>query len=407
MRPVRPWTLLSLLLLAGCAQILDLEKADEDSTVDLDAGMQGGDGGGGVVTPVGCDQYCATAKSVCSEGFRVFETDANCSAVCKRYEPGSASSPQGNTLACRAALLASAARIGEGTGICQAAGPGGGAATAGTGQSCGSNCEGYCSLRARVCQADRSECMRQCAALPDKGSYDAPMDFRSGEDTLQCRMAHLTVASTYQEEGNEAERRRHCEHSDIRSRNRVNDVLSDGTCDAKEPSKLDCDGHCKMVMTACSQSLVYESTEQCVAFCKKLTPGTTSPEDSTAAKTLRCRREGAYDALRLGESPTACMNAGPAPDRCGAGKCSSYCALAKDACPTQFASVFATDQACLTECSGLQGASLNAPYNVTAEQAKLGHTLQCRVLRLTRALASAGTPSDALCSEMLGRGACQ
>lgn len=385
-------TLFALALtLVGCTQVLDIEEPS------FNGGPVSGD----------CGEYCANAKMVCAEtGFRAFETDANCTAVCKRYEPGT--SPTGNTLACRAALLESASRIGEGTGICQAAGPGGSAATNGTSASCGSNCESYCALRVKVCASNLQECLRQCPALPDKGSFDAPKDFGGGEDTIQCRLSHLTVAATYQEAGgddNEKQRAMHCEHSDIRSRNRGMDgVLGDGTCDAVDPTKLKCDDYCKMTSFACAQNPVYESNAQCLALCGKLEAGKTDLTDSTKVDTLRCRREGAYEALRS-PNPLACMNAGPAPDRCGTGKCDSYCELAQKTCSTQFAATFAGGKAeCLTKCSALPGAATNAPYNVTAEQAKRGATLQCRLLRLARA---AETPTDAVCAEVMGKGACE
>ncbi|MDB4972081.1 MAG: hypothetical protein JWN48_422 [Myxococcaceae bacterium] len=383
-------SLLLTLLLASCANIIDLEKRD----------VVVGDGGvTGVMEAVGCEKFCAEAMTQCTADRAVqdYSTMETCLGVCAAYSTDP--SITGNTLACRQSQLDKLKAAGqlEAQTYCPSIAPGGGPGIGEAASSgCGTDCEGYCDLRAKTCPAQYVEpdCVRKCQALPSSGPYNADKNFGSGEDSLQCRIAHLSAAALYKLLGKPDDLNTHCSHSGIRSKVQ---------CDVNDKAELRCEDVCKITMAACSgDAAVFESLEQCVAFCKPLPMGTMM--DDNTINTRRCTRAGAYDALELGAR--LCPNAGPAPDRCGRGRCQAYCLLAQQGCPTQFATTYPSGAAqCESACEDLSGSFQNDPYSVTAMSAKTGNTLQCRLLRVTRALT--GDTNPATCAEALGEGACK
>ena len=62
--------------------------------------------------------------------------------------------------------------------------------------------------------------------------------------------------------------------------------------------------------------------------------------------------------------------------------CTSYCRIAQDACPVEFAADFGTDvAACLTRCNALDA----GPKYFVATAETSGDTVACRLLYATRA----------------------
>lgn len=385
---MRRYSLLLTLLLTSCASIIDLEERDV------------GDGGLGSSGSASCATYCDDAEQLCTaeREVQLFANKETCLAVCDKYSKDP--NPAGNTLACRQGQLDKlrSAGVVEARTYCPGASPGGGAASGGNDSSaCGTDCEGFCALRQAACPAKfvESDCIRKCQALPaSTDPFNADANFGSGKDDLQCRIAHLSAAALYGSQmGREGDRDNHCSHSGIRS---------EVQCDVSKDNLPQCEDYCKLVMGACTgDAAVYEDLDQCKAFCGALTPG--SATDKLTVKTLRCVREGAYDALEIGIRE--CPNAGPAPDRCGTGRCQSYCLLAEQGCPTLFKTTYPGGQSeCETECRTLPGSRNNDPYSITLGASSTSSELSCRVRRIPRVF-KAGIDS-AECQGVVGQGAC-
>jgi hypothetical protein len=398
----RPF-IIALLLLAGCSQILGLEDRKLILDGGLDGGQDGGqDGGNDSGVSADCAEYCDLADTLCTAdaGVQLFQEKATCRAVCSKYSTDPSTS--GNTLACRLFLLRSLANTGTGeaTTTCQGAGPGGGPPpNEPNGASCGTDCEGFCTLREKVCpqMAGDVGCADKCKALKNDTLFNAESDFGTGQDTLSCRIAHLSAATLYDvteapnAQGIKKTRDAHCSHSGIRS---------EMQCDFPEKVPIDCSSYCKLVGTACTgDNAVYTSTAECEAFCKELESG--SPADTTKPGTARCLRDKAYSALESG--PTFCPAAGPPGDLCDGGRCASYCLLAakEKGCAVQFASKYPNGATqCQQECLGLPGAS--GKYSVTQGESNGGANMQCRIKRLTRVLGKTSiSPADD-CAAALG-----
>lgn len=384
---MRRVALLSLWLFAGCAQIIGLEDrelADMDSGLapQLDAmtlpdGAVLGDGGA-----LSCERYCSLALDRCKmeQGVQLYSELKRCMGVCQAFPVGDPTNPTGNTLACRIAQLEKLAPgdVLESKTYCPGAGPGG-SAPRGEGEhtACGKNCESFCRIRQVVCPGEQaeSECLRKCESLPDLLGYNASDDFKSGADNIQCRLAHLSAAAGYHFAGEFGDRDGHCAHSNIKS---------SVQCDLKLDQAPDCKELCKITNTACAAPglRVYDNEAQCEAVCNVLEKGTAM---TLTANNLRCRREFAYDALVRGASPSACENAGPAPEDCGQSKCANYCELARKACEAKFdmnnagATVEEKLATCRTECA--KNPDVGGFYNLPTAN---DNTFNCR-LRYTAA----------------------
>lgn len=225
----------ALLAAAGCASALGIDDAVCDSTYSAECdsvsggnggaanlagsggasgsggsggsggrSAQGGDGGsaptmagsGGSAGPVEdplCAQYCDLVAASCVEEREQYASRAACMAVCDLLEPGEPGDTSGNTVQCRLTRATLAATTGEPDNYCFSAGPGG----AGT---CGSDCEGYCTLMTAKCGdlGTRAQCLSACASVPDLSEPPRNerfnTEFQSG-DSLQCRLFHVSAAT--------------------------------------------------------------------------------------------------------------------------------------------------------------------------------------------------------------------
>ena len=366
--------LLLLSLLAGCTNLLDLKERKVRD-------------GGGVAAVVGCSDYCAQANELCPGLF--YKSDVGCLGVCAAYPPGNPADPKptGNTLACRAKALENA-RVypQEKSAYCSGAGPAGVGPTPQPESSCGTLCDSYCDLYKSVC-SEIPDCKNKCLLLPDRPSIGtAQMDFESGADTVQCRLAHVTAAATAKQIPDEMMRMVHCNHSGLKS-NQVCDVNDDKVAGIE----IQCADFCKLTMGSCQgMNQVYETQAQCEAVCSKLPAGKLS-ELSLMSDSRRCRRENAYLALvetdPLKQS-LQCADASPAPAHCGPGRCAAYCALGRLGCSAQFGQQFPpTDPGkCERDClTMLPDQGQNVLYSLVGAATR-GQPLNCRVLRVARAL---------------------
>jgi hypothetical protein len=334
-----------------------------------------------------CSNYCSAVSANCTGTSLTYRTPEQCQGICAALEPGETQEPVGNNLACRAdqATLAGSAASPDKPANCVAAGPGGP-------DVCGSNCESYCQLFAKICPAESAlqsaspaECVAKCQGLLDRHAFDATLDYNG--DSVQCRLVHTSVASVTPDP--------HCQHARI---------LSTAPCADPPTSVPRCEDYCRLVTAECTGTAsVYASLEQCLAVCAALPPGTIGDH---AGNNIGCRKSFAYSAVI---DPVAdCPHAGPSGDGvCGVdapgggstGNCDSYCTLLEAACRAAFAVAFTDQAACQSECAGRPGAPLGSGYSVATAT---GNTVQCRILHASAALTS---PSE--CTAALGGPPCR
>ncbi|MEZ4224155.1 MAG: hypothetical protein R3B13_24615 [Polyangiaceae bacterium] len=362
MKPLRGLGLM-LLLAVGCESIAGIE----DRT--FEAPVSG--------SPE-CEAYCTDVMSACSAQFAAYPSRTSCVQTCDALPRGEAA--LANSVECRAAKAKLAVTTQEPASDCPGAGPYG----LGT---CGSICQAYCSLLEALCPAQASavkDCESSCTALEASGVYDLSKIAKG--DTLECRIHHLTLAAQDASE---------CDNAAILPRG--------GACSDPGDTPADCDDVCRVAMAACSGGLaVYESEAQCKAVCKALPQGVVA---NTTENTAGCRLYHAYSAVA--DPNTHCPHVGPLGDgHCGhdegavTGNCESYCLLAEEACATDFASKFSSQDDCMKDCVSLPGAKLDQGYAVASVGS--GDNVQCRALQLSRALDG----QSAACAGAFGAAPC-
>lgn len=342
-----------------------------------------------------CESYCDAIEEQCTSERAVYSDRQQCIEVCKALPPGNDGANSGNSIACRLGLLRAPGF--EDT-LCSAVGP------IGNGR-CGSNCEAFCMLRRAACgEVETFEleqngyCEESCAQLTNLetygvGSYD-------NADTLQCRVGHVAIAL-----GSPEQTRAECQSSRI-----VPQVPQSYPC--LDSLALDPDDdreiYCRLVQHSCTgERAVYDGMDQCMDTAQTFTVG--NPAD-TEANTLRCRRYHAYAAFEVPEQH--CTHAGPTGDgHCAIvaeydqGNCISYCKIARDACPSGYASEFNPTSAddiagCVQSCTALSDAPrdgfVNDPrYSTTQPAAPQSGPLKCRTLHAVRALEARDGPECA------------
>lgn len=246
------WAILAALVAGSCRQIMGIEDATLDPSLDGGgagasskgptfeqgaAGPEGGapaggsgsgsgDGpitgdeaggaGGQASTPGGtggasfsagelavCEQYCSAVQSNCTGSFAVYTSATACLAVCAALPEGTPGDRDENTVHCR--LHAALSALDEVPHYCPIAGPGGGGV-------CGTNCESLCQLKQAICAdfsaQSEAACRNECKALTDLGNYSTALEHEHHTGAhVQCRLYHLSAAASDDPE-------RHCLHAD-------------------------------------------------------------------------------------------------------------------------------------------------------------------------------------------------
>ena len=361
----------TLLWMAGCASIVGIED------LTFDAGLP--------PPSKACVEYCDTVARGCKGVHELYSSNAACLGTCAKLNQDE--EPVGNTVGCRKKEAQFAISSEEPQAHCPAAGPGGA-------PSCGNICDSWCTLLEKTCPKqfkDITNCPRACAALKDRGTYDSQIDYEG--DTIQCRIQHVANAN-----GSATAPATHCDHGAL---------VSNLHCLAPQNKAPDCAEFCRFNIAACTGDLaVYESTQQCMAVCAALPPGTNGDRTEN---TMGCRHWHIFNSIMI--DPNAhCAHTGPGGDgHCGVdatgktGNCESYCLLAEKACAAGFAAKYASQTACQLDCSTQPdafGAKLDSKYRLAT--AVSGNTVQCRTLYASRALTD-----ETACPSALGQGACQ
>jgi hypothetical protein len=326
--------------------------------------------------------------SNCQGVVSVYTSRDACLGVCARLPPGDPSEPTGNSVTCRLGQAQRAgitpSRAGE---LCSAAGPGGNGL-------CGSDCEAYCLLYDSVCPSNDSSslapsCLNACGALKDQPVFDALPSVDQVGDTVECRLLHLSNASTAS-----AEHATECLDAAIFARD------FNSTCLENPGQPPKCEDYCRFVMTLCEapELAVYEDTRQCLATCQALDLGDYADETQD---TIGCRLYHAHNAALSPE--THCSHTGLTGDgHCGQDPCEPYCKVLHRACEDQFDVDFASGEpACVSACHELDGARPDAQYSVEKGVAG-GDNLYCRALHAVRALSDA----SASCAAAFGAAPC-
>jgi hypothetical protein len=180
--------------LVACNGLLGIGPATvespEDSSVGVDAGMEGG------AEPLTCDHYCNVIMNNCTGSNSEYLSSAICLSMCPVFDLGmTIGDTKDNTLGCRIFNANAAATNPEVT--CRYAGPLGGG-------HCGpSNCQAFCGLDVPYCAAPKPvpyaggdpECETDCAKYPYLVTDAGDTTTESG-NTLNCRLWHLETAYT-------------------------------------------------------------------------------------------------------------------------------------------------------------------------------------------------------------------
>jgi len=364
----------TLLWMGGCASLVGIEDLTYDAAPPPPPPPS-----------KACVEYCDTVANGCKGVHELYSSNDACLGTCAKLDPDV--EPVGNNVGCRKKEAQFAISSEEPQAHCQAAGPGGA-------PSCGNICDSWCTLLEKTCPKqyrDISNCPRACAALKDRGTYDSKIDYEG--DTIQCRIQHVANAN-----GSATAPATHCDHAAL---------VSNLHCLAPQNMAPDCAEFCRFNIAGCTGDLaVYESTQQCMAVCAALPPGTNGDRDEN---TMGCRHWHIFNSIRI-DAAAHCAHTGPGGDgHCGldttgkTGNCESYCILAEKACGAGFAAKYASQTACQLDCSTQPdtfGAKIDSKYRLAA--AVSGNTLQCRLLHASRALTD-----DTACPSALGQGACQ
>jgi hypothetical protein len=195
-----------LLSLAACGELIGIDDAHYDSSLEPGSekaadGGQGGDAEAG--EGASCERYCDEILSVCEGDEAQYPNRETCLAVCAAFPRGTTGTKE-NSLACRSRQVELAAI--EPLVHCPFAGPGGAG-------ECGSNCEGLCAITMATCSSETSSsyyadidaCLADCAEVPDLGEYGTGESEYTTGDHVQCRLYHATAATQDAEH--------HCPHA--------------------------------------------------------------------------------------------------------------------------------------------------------------------------------------------------
>jgi hypothetical protein len=133
-----------------------------------------------------CVSYCGANIAACTGELAQYSSMSSCLGACEHVPVGALTDDTGNTLGCRVYHTEFARQ--DAATHCEHSGPGGGLI-------CGATlCESFCTVAPIICptQWQAGTCLARCAAL---GSAP-PYSINSMGNTQQCRMYHLTLATT-------------------------------------------------------------------------------------------------------------------------------------------------------------------------------------------------------------------
>lgn len=225
-----------------------------------------------------CEDYCTEIQATCNGGNAQYASEADCLAACGAMARGANGDTDVDTLECRLYHLTAAA--GDAAGHCAHAGPSGGG-------FCGSWSTVLCRQVTQSCTGDNAQFASrgECDGLMS----DVPATGAAGDlagDTIQCRSAHMQVATGDQT---------HCDHAGFSGGNVCGNW---------------CDVYCRDIQAYCTGAQEqYADAATCATACGGF--ATTGNVGDLTGNTVQCRLEHLKYADGAGAA-THCAHAGQA-----------------------------------------------------------------------------------------------
>lgn len=148
-----------------------------------------------------CQTYCDTLDTACTGNLQQYQNKDTCLKACALIEPGDFDAPTGDTLACRV-KNAELAVNGDKQKLCTLAGFAG-VAAGGVTDCVTDRCKTYCGFMTEVCAGvstignDFEECLSSCGRTPDNPAWGPEdVNVKDHDNSIQCRIWHLSVATT-------------------------------------------------------------------------------------------------------------------------------------------------------------------------------------------------------------------
>jgi hypothetical protein len=351
-----------------------------------------------------CDRYCQLSMQLCTGDNAIFHQATDCTNICATYNS--------DELKCRETELEQIekSKAVEAPAYCANASLSGGQKKCG-----GSPCQNYCKAMGQVCGADHPEpgvtyadadgansdaCVKQCSVIPDraKGSTSSESTFDLTKDhegdTIQCRLVHLTLASTDKSLADV-----HCVHAYINPQ--PVDQIVPFCSTLEKTNEPRCQDYCAVVMASCVDTAdekhkVYETNSECMGACEAMEPGDLSIYNTS--NTVACRKYHAYNAVVLSSPTVHCPHAGPGGAGVCGDDCDSLCTLVEQGCPDQWQSQYMSKaKTCHDECDKARKGDpqYNGGTSYSVAAAKRGDAFSCRLYHAAQAESQGSDNKDA------------
>jgi hypothetical protein len=188
---------IGLIGMPGCSSTTTTDGGTDGGGTTEGGGNEGGGGDGGMTCPkdLKCATYCDFYSTTCAMNNGGVDK-GTCNSLCKALTNsdmanlGTAADTSGDTLGCRL-YHTCAASSGMTAAHCGHAG------IWSAGDTCGTQCDAYCTINLKVCTGANAafqgmnECLSKCGGWATTGKPGDAMG-----NTLQCREYHLGVASS-------------------------------------------------------------------------------------------------------------------------------------------------------------------------------------------------------------------
>jgi hypothetical protein len=150
--------------------------------------------------PPDCQDFCRLEKSACAGDNNVYETLAQCLAVCAALPPGTNGDRDQNTVGCR--QWHSYNSLIDAVAHCPHTAPGGDGHCGADQPDDTGNCHSYCILLEKACGAEfmatfggvQANCQKDCSMRPDAKHDSGYKVATAVGDTMACRLLHVSQA---------------------------------------------------------------------------------------------------------------------------------------------------------------------------------------------------------------------
>ena len=310
-------------------------------------------------SPPTCDGLCFFLDKNCGGDSAQFADKETCFQWCDVIATlpiGTDVDEDLNTVGCRTLHAFEATDPSTTVAKCGFGGPSGGG-------QCGTWCDNYCYLSAKICPQtfhDNATCLEACAPMSTEGKA---ADLAG--DSVQCRVNQLVLAGLSLPSGAE----KHCPNA-----------APDGgaACVDPDPPPVPptCAEYCDLMDGACAdENTQYADKGHCLEYCLTWAQLPAGALEDASSNSIGCRMHFAGLANEApNEAATLCVAAGPSGgDACGTW-CENYCHLGLLNCTFGDQSLFESEEQCLGACAAL-------PTDGNPGDAS-GDSVQCRIQQL-------------------------